>query len=334
MNVLVVTNAYPTDEQPIQGVFVRSQVESLRAAGVRADVEIIHGYRGKREYLRALWKMHRRVAAAHYDLCHAHYGLSGFVALTQPRVPVVVSFMGDDVFGTPDQTGSYSLGSRMVARLSRWVARRAAAVIVKSDELKAALGRDDIHVIPNGIDLQLFRPIDRVEACRRLSLDESRAHVLFTGQPALAVKDFPLAQDSFARVLAQFPGARFLEASRIPHEEMPYYYSAAEVLLLTSRHEGSPNSVKEAMACNLPVVSVDVGDVRHIVGATEGCRVVASRDPETLAATVLEILRAPRRTRGREAVAGLSLEKVAHRVLAVYESVLRARRRRRQGKRK
>lgn len=325
MNVLVVTNAYPTVDQPSRGVFVRTQIESLREAGVGIQVEAIRGDRRRADYLLAVARVRRRAAAGGFDLCHAHYGLSGLVALLQRRLPVVVSFMGDDVYGTPRADGAYGWPGRLVAWLGRHVAQRADAVIVKSEALRNVLGRRDAYVIPNGVDLARFRPLERTDACHRLGLDPAGRHVLFTGLPELAVKDHPLARETFARVQAREPAARFLEASRVPHEEMPWYYNAADVLLLTSRHEGSPNSVKEAMACNLPVVSVDVGDVRKIVGTTECCSVVDARDPEALSAAVLEVLRAPCRTHGREAVAELALEKIARQVLSVYESVLRTR---------
>ncbi len=322
--VLVVTNAFPTHAQPWRGAFIKSQIASLRRLGLRVHVETIAGYRGKSEYLRAIFRVRRLARDGHFDLLHAHYGLTGIVSLCQSRLPVVVSFMGDDVYGTPDRQGRYSLMSRLIARMSRVVGRRAEAVIVKSEELKRALGRADAHVIPNGVDFDFFRPLPRDEARRRIGLDPDRPIVLFAGQPELPVKDHPLAAEAVRRLGLVQSNPQLLVAGRLPQEEMPWYYNAADVLLLTSRHEGSPNSVKEAAACNLPIVSVDVGDVRRLLGGVAGVRIVESRDPEDLAVALAETIGETRRSGAREAITELSLERIARRILGVYRSVLPA----------
>lgn len=326
MRVLVVTNAYPSEAQPIRGIFVQTQVESIRRLGVAIDVLSIEGWRGKFEYVRAVGRVRRAVADTPFDLCHAHYGLSGAVAVCQSRVPVIVSFMGDDVLGTPDPTGRTSWISQCLAGLGRWAGRRAAAVVVKSASLGRALGRPDAHVIPNGVDLDCFRPRDRADARARLGLDPHRRYVLFSGLTGLPVKNFPLAEAAVARARRRLPDLELLLASRVSPAEMPWYFSAADALLLTSRHEGSPNAVKEALACDLPVISVDVGDVRERVEGVDGCHVVMAHDADALATALVDRLREPRRVAGRAAVAPLALDQVARRIVAVYEQVLRAER--------
>ncbi|MBI5368116.1 MAG: glycosyltransferase family 4 protein [Planctomycetes bacterium] len=322
MKVLVLTNAWPSERAPSLGVFIQSQVESLRRLGVVCDVEVIPGWRGKREYWRAVERVRARAAEPGFDLCHAHSGLPGWVALRQARLPVVVSFMGDDAFGTPDAAGRYGLKGRLVAWIGRGVARRAAAVIAKSEGIKRALGRADAQVIPNGVDFERFRPLDPAAARAGLGLDPAGRYVLFAGDPELPIKDFGLAQAAVQAAKARCPAAHLVAAARVPQERMPQYYNAADVLLLTSHHEGSPNTVKEAMACNLPVVSTDVGDVRAVIGGTPGCRVVPGRDAEALAGALLDVLERPLRTSGRAAIAHLEIGQVARRVLAVYEEVV------------
>ena len=123
-----------------------------------------------------------------------------------------------------------------------------------------------------------------------------------------------------AEAQASNPAIEILHARGVPRERMPLYLNAADVLVLASIFEGSPNAVKEAMAVNLPVVAVDVGDVRELIGQTEGCFIVP-REVKPMAGKILEVCRRAARTRGREDIAHLAIEKVAERVVAVYARV-------------
>ena len=102
--------------------------------------------------------------------------------------------------------------------------------------------------------------------------------------------------------------------------------SAADALVLTSMHEGSPNVVKEALACNLPVVAVDVGDVRHRIGAVAGCVLCADDRPETVAAGLVAVLQRGRHIAGRETVLDLDERITAEKTIAVYRQAINGRR--------
>lgn len=136
MNVLVVTNMYPTTEHPMLGTFVKTQVDSLKDEGLLMDVLFINGVASRWNYLKGFLELHTHLRSRRYDLIHAHYGLTGFVARLQGNCPLVVSFSGDDVFGTPKAGGRYSIFSRMIARASRVLVECADAVIVKSQAMK------------------------------------------------------------------------------------------------------------------------------------------------------------------------------------------------------
>src|SRR5713226_7267164 len=130
--VLVVTNLWPYQADPGYGSFVQAQMESLRPLGVEYDVLFINGRESRWSYLRAVGDMRRRLRARRYDLIHAHFGLSGWVARCQGRVPVVVSFMGDDVLGQPRHDGSITPLGRFYQASSWVLARLVSSVIVKS----------------------------------------------------------------------------------------------------------------------------------------------------------------------------------------------------------
>jgi teichuronic acid biosynthesis glycosyltransferase TuaC len=315
--VLVVTNLWPTEADPGYGSFVKAQMDSLRPLGVEYDALFIDGRRSRWNYLRAIGELRRRLRASHYDLVHAHFGLSGWVARCQRRVPVVVSFMGDDVLGRPRRSGHITLYGRFLQVSSFLLARIVDAVIVKSRQMKARLRLASAQVIPNGVDLELFCPTDQAEARQALGLDPQKKFVLFPYNPAEARKRYDLIEAAVARAREKIPELEILHARGVPHERMPLYMNAADLLVLASLFEGSPNAVKEAMAVNLPVVTVDVGDTADLIGPTEGCYLVP-RDAEALAEKIVEVCRRGTRTRGREWIARLSMEKVAGELVEVY----------------
>jgi len=186
--------------------------------------------------------------------------------------------------------------------------------------MKSRLRLASAEIIPNGVDFNAFRPIDRNEARRALGLDQQKKYVLFPYDPTEQRKRYDLIQMAVAKAQTSDPAIEILHARGVPRERMPLYMNAADVLVLASVFEGSPNAVKEAMAVNLPVVAVDVGDVRELIGHTEGCYIVL-REAEPMAEKIVEVCGRPERTRGREDIARLSIENVARQVVKVYARV-------------
>ena len=178
------------------------------------------------------------------------------------------------------------------------------------------------HVIPNGVDLNLFRPMDQAQARQELGLDSRKRFVLFPYNPKEVRKRFDLVQRVVALAREQIDGLELLMACGLPQEQMPLYMNAADVLVMASMSEGSPNAVKEAMATNLPVITVDVGDTAELIGTTAGCHLVP-RDPAAMAEAIVEVCRRGARTNGRERIRKLSMEVVAKQIVQVYAAALR-----------
>jgi glycosyltransferase involved in cell wall biosynthesis len=319
--VLVVTNLWPYAADPGYGAFVRAQMESLRAQGVEYDVLFINGRESKWNYLRGIGQLRKRLKAGSYGLIHAHFGLSGWVARCQVRLPVVVSFLGDDVLGRPRRDGSITLYGRFLQASSLVLARIVSAAIVKNSQMKRVLRSPSAHVIPNGVDLELFRPMDSLSARRELGLDLSKRFVLFPYDPAIPGKRFDIIEAAVGLARKHFPELEILIARGAPAARMPLFMNAADMLVLASMQEGSPNAVKEAMACNLPVIAVDVGDVTQLLGSAEGCYLVP-RDAQAIAARIVAVCRKGGRSLGREQIARLSIEKVAAQIVDIYRDVL------------
>jgi glycosyltransferase involved in cell wall biosynthesis len=321
-SVLVVTNLWPTEADPSYGSFVKEQMESLRPHGVEFDVLFINGRESRWNYLRGIWQVRKQLRAKRYDLIHAHFGLSGWVARFQLGVPLLITFHGDDVLGRPRRDGSITLMGRFFQITSYILARLVTTVIVQNKAMRQALRWDSAEVIPCGIDLDLFHPMDHGEARRLLGLDPGKKYVLFAYNPNEQRKRFDLIEAAVAMAREHHPEIEILHVRQRPHSEMPVYMNAADVLVMASMVEGSPLAVKEAMATNLPVITVDVGDAAELIGSTTGCYLVR-REAAAVADKIIEVCRHGGRTNGRDWIRKLSMEAVAKRIIEVYATVLR-----------
>jgi glycosyltransferase involved in cell wall biosynthesis len=322
MRVLMVTGIYPTEKLPHKGTFIKSQVDSLVAAGI--EVEIIHPKPGKFVLLRYFWTIGQvflKTWTKQFDIVHGHYGQWCLFARLQWASPVVASFLGDDLLGKPLGEGKYSRLHALIVRMSRWLCNYVDAVIVKSEQMKKSAGRDDIFVIPNGVDFELFHPIARTEARAALNWDQDRYYILFGNDPAIPRKGYHLAQAAIERLHARGICAELVVANGLPQTKLVQYINASNALILTSLSEGSPNIVKEAMACNVPVVATYVGDVAEVIGQTKGCS-VCLHDPDGLAIGIEQALQYSGSTTGRDDISHLECSAVARQVIAVYERVI------------
>lgn len=335
LRVLTVTNMYPTPAYPMFGIFVAEQVASLRRRGLDVDVLFVNGKEGGRQaYLRGFGRVRGAVARGAYDLVHAHYVFSGIMAFGQGQLPfgrrplpIVLTQHGIET-----QRG-------WTAPLCRWTSRRVDRTIATSDRVQAALGLPGVNVLPCGVDTELFRPAPAADARAALGLPQDKKLVLFAGMRR-PEKRLDLIEAAVARVQAASApdlmvgaegsrassgaAAELVVAHNEPHDRMPLYMNACDVLILASDGEGSPMVIKEAMACGLPIVSVDVGDIAKVIGGTAGCYVV-ERDVPALADGLLSALGFGRRTEGRAAIMHLSLDAIAARLEEIYRDVLAGR---------
>jgi glycosyltransferase involved in cell wall biosynthesis len=324
LRALWLTNMIPSPRFGFRGNFVSQQLEALRQLGdVEIDLELIAQDNGKLDYLLANARVNRRWKQGHYDLVHVHYGLTGLAALCLPsRAPLVFTFYGSDI---------NLVGPRLV---SRWVARRARRRIFVSRRLGEHWPSDRNLVLPNGIDFEHCRPGDRNAACRALGLDPARKWVLFGSFPDNPVKGYRLFAEVLARVQSRHPeaGALILSEQGQDHDAVVGKLNAADVLLFTSQRgqEGSPTVIKESLVVGLPVVSVDVGDVREMLDGVSPGSVIDWPAPgdrreawvECLADEVVRVLESGRRTNGRDLRAFLSQDIIARRTVEAYRDAL------------
>jgi len=239
--------------------------------------------------------------------------------------PVLVQFRGSDLLGSRAEGSVRRFTVHLGVLASRRAAVRAEGAIVVSERLRAALptGAADgnVWVVPSGIDLERFAPLDREECRARLGWAAGRRHVLFPASATRPEKRYGLAEAAVGRLRETGSEVDLHQLDEVGHAEVPTWINASDAVLLTSTHEGSPNSVKEALACNVPVVAVDVGDVRERLAHVDGC-FVAAATAEDLSAKLSLVLSAGGRVDGRPTLAEISLERTAERLREVYQTVL------------
>jgi teichuronic acid biosynthesis glycosyltransferase TuaC len=309
MKILCFTNMYPTKDEPWAGSFVRELVESLRALGTSVDVLAFDGRRRKRAYAEIVPVLRRTLRKEPFDLIHAHYGLTGALAVSQRRIPVVVTFHGSDT-RVPWQAG-----------LS-WVAARLSTPVFVSRDGAQRLGCPNATVIPAGVDLELFKPRPMAESRDALGWPVPGRYVLLPGSRANPDKSARLFDDVIAETRKRAPDVTPVSLEAFSREEVVDVMNAVDVTLMTSSFEGSPVSIKESLACTTPVVSVPVGDVPQLVDGLPGCA-IAPRDHAALARAVLLAFEQGRDASLRQRVEPLSTRRIAARMRAFYESVLR-----------
>jgi glycosyltransferase involved in cell wall biosynthesis len=302
---------YPDDGG--RGPFVKEQVQDLRELGLSVDVLAFDGTTDPVNYLRALRRLHATLRKQSYDLVHAHYGLTGAVAITQRHTPVVTTFHGSDCNGQ----------SKWQSAVSWIVARRTTPIFV-SAELANKLGVPGAAVIPAGVDTEVFRPRDKKTARRDLGWHEDGHYALFPGRRSARIKRADLFDEAleFARRIT--PDLRGASLDGLTRAEVALAMAAVDVTVMTSDYEGSPVTVRESLACTTPVVSVPVGDVPSIIAGLPSCSIVP-RDAARIGEAVAAAIRLPRRPELRKRAVHYSRPRIASRVASVYKTIASSR---------
>ena len=326
MKILIVGNNKPGHFAP----FVEEQARALQQQGCEV---VFYGVKGKGllGYLRALPALCRTIRAEQPDIVHAHYGLSGLLANLQRRVPVVTTYHGSDI-NKPNILRFSKIAMRLSAH-NIFVSQRNVTLALSPNSLITYRLKKRYTLLPCGVNLP--KPWSELQTHRveQLTLNQwvqekltaGVKHVLFAGAFNNAVKDPELAKAAIHELESKGVKVELIELKGYNRDQVNALMYNCDALLMTSKTEGSPQVIKEAMACGCPIVSVDVGDVAERVSGVEGCYVVSSREPKDIANALQLAMAFEGKTNGRQRIIemGLDNEQVAKRLVEIYNQVLK-----------
>ncbi|OJV33064.1 MAG: hypothetical protein BGO29_14575 [Bacteroidales bacterium 36-12] len=287
--------------------FILEQVDSLNKVGIITDFFTIE-QKGLIGYLKSRKLLLQKIQSFQPDLIHAHYGLSGLLANLQRKVSVVTTYHGSDI--NDSKVFMFSFLSILLSKFN---------IFVSQSNIDKSRVKSNYALIPCGVDIEVFKPMDKMAARKILNLDFDKNYILFSGGFNNVVKNPELA----IAVSKEIDNTELLELKGYNREEVMCLMNAVDVCIMTSFSEGSPQFIKEAMACNCPIVSVDVGDVKEVIGDTEECY-VSSYDVEEFTLKLKYVLECDRRTSGRERIIELELDsgRIAQKIESVYRKVV------------
>jgi len=272
------------------------------------------------------FRFRKMVRAEEYDLVHQFWGgFASWINAWFSPVPFVISLLGSDFYGAYDNNGKQTIKGKLLSFFSKLTLRKADGVIVMSARMANDIGNGAkmLAVIPEGVKSELFYPIEMSEARQQLGLQTNMKYILYFNNGS-KVKNPQLARDTVAILNKKYPEYKLLELANIPHTELVKYYNAVNVLLITSLHEGSNNSIKEALACGCPVVSTDVGDAAERLKNVFPSKVVPSFMPKDFVSAIKEIVDDANRSNGPQYFSEFALSTMVERIFSFYGQVVNA----------
>ncbi|MCA0931064.1 glycosyltransferase [Lutimonas saemankumensis] len=301
IKILIVISGNSNAKSP----FVLDQVEALEQSLLEFDFFMIKG-NGVLGYLNNLNLLKSKLNSFQPDLIHAHYGLSGMLSVLQRKVPVITTFHGSDVNNKKERFFSF-LANKLSYKS-----------IYVSEKLAEIMHEKSAIILPCGVDMEVFYPIDKIEARSKMNLDVNKKYILFSSSFNNTVKNYGLAKEAIE--IMDSEDVELIELKGYSRSEVALLMNSVDLVIMTSFTEGSPQFIKEAMATNTPIISVDVGDVSEVTKGTTGCYIV-ERNPQKIAVQIEKLLKENISSNGRSKIQHLDNKIIAEKLTEIYKSV-------------
>ena len=322
MKVLQITTNYPCKENPIFGIFMKEQVESVEKYGVDNTIIFSNGLKSNPRikfsatfiHLRTALKLYWHLRKYKYDVIHCHNVLSGLILKIAGGLKgnnTILSLQIDpETPNSPDQrftTGLYPKFTKLIVK----------------KQLKNP--KEKFIYLPNGVNMDLFRPLDKNECKRKLGLQLNKRYILFVDSNTFKART-QKRKDRFDKVMIilrdnyGYTDLEELIMTETARCDVPFWMNACDLYLLSSDEEGSPNAVKECMACNIPVVATPVGNIPDLFADVNECKMSDNFDAQQLAFMVDKVLRntKPINTRDKIIEKQLDMDSIAKRLFKLY----------------
>lgn len=282
MKVLLVTNMYPTPETPYYGIFVKEQMEAICKVhkNVSYTVFFIDGRNSKMEYLKSIFTIHKLINKNEFDLIHIHYGLSGLFLFKKLKkdIPVVITLHGGDI--------QIEQGKKIQVFFTKLILKKTDFAITLNKKMDTIVKRDIpfTEVIPCSVNINTFTPSKKETV-------QNTKKIIFPSDRSRMVKNYPLFENVIEILKSKYKiQCSTVEIKNMSRSEVSMLYRNSDLMIMTSISEGSPQVIKEAMACNLPIVSTNVGDVSNLLKGVKNSAVSDSMDADILAELAYQAL--------------------------------------------
>lgn len=279
MNVLHIYPINKKGQKPSS--FRNSQIKSLEKLIDGNYLYPVLSRRNLYDLIKYGLNLRKEIKKKSIDVVHCHWGtsLALFGSLFSP-VPFVTSFCGSDLLGSYTLDGRGTIKGNISKSLSVLASYVSTHNIVKSPGLLDVLPKSveqKTTIVPNGVDSTFFYQRDKQESRKKLNLPLEGKIILFVDRPGAWVKN-PEKARKIGGSLEKIGWGTYLEISNVSHKLMPLYFSAVDFLLITSFHEGSCNALKEALFCNLKVITSPTGDSNIRLKGIKECLISNSEE--------------------------------------------------------